>query len=92
MISLDAEIRIPGNVLFTTIDESAVLLNVQNNKYYSLDDVGAHFWRLVYEGKQLREAFEVLLTEYQVARSQLEKDILELLQQLISSNLIEIVS
>ena len=91
MLTLDATLNIPAHVLSTTVDQDAVLLNTQTNKYYALDDVGARFWALLTENNLLRDAYKMLLDEYEVSPSQLEQDLLELLTDLLENNLLEII-
>ncbi len=90
MLSLDATFSIPVHVMFTTVEQDAVLLNTLSNKYYSLNEVGARFWSLLAGGKTLREAHRVLLEEFEVESPQLEQDLLELLEQLRENGLVEI--
>jgi hypothetical protein len=91
MLTLDDTLHIPGNVSFTFVDEDAVLLNMQTNQYYLLDEVGARLWGLLRDGKSLRESYQTLLDEYEVDPAQLEQDVLELLAKLKEQGLVEIL-
>jgi hypothetical protein len=91
MLTLDDNLLIPASVSFTFVDEEAVLLNMQTNQYYLLDEVGARFWGLLRDGKSLREGFQTILEEYEVESAVLEKDMLELLEKLKEQGLVEIV-
>ena len=91
MLTLDDTINIPAVVSFTFVDEDAVLLNMHNGQYYQLDEVGARLWGLMREEKSLRESYQVLLDEYEVDSSQLEKDVLELVENLKEQGLVEII-
>ena len=91
MLTLDTTLHIPAHILSTTVDQDAVLLNTQTNKYYALDEVGARFWALLTENNLLRDAYKILLDEYEVSPSELEQDLLELLTDLLENNLVESV-
>jgi len=91
MLTLDSVLRIPAHVMFAVVEGDAVLLDTQTNKYYALDEAGARFWGLLDEGKSLREGCQVLLDEYEVETEQLEQDILELLDRLVSNGLVEVL-
>ena len=91
MLTLDVGLKIPGSVSFAFVKQDAVLLNMRTNQYYSLDEVGARFWALLQEGKLIREAYQALLEEYAVEPAQLEKDLLELLEDLRQHGLVEIL-
>jgi hypothetical protein len=89
MLTLDSALRIPRSVSFSVVGEDAFLLNTQTNKYFGLEKVGARLWELLNTGKGLRELFQILLGEYEVAPAQLEDDILELIDRLIENGLVE---
>jgi hypothetical protein len=91
MLTLDENLLIPARVSFTFVDEDAVLLNMQTNQYYLLDEVGARLWGLLRDGKSLRESYQTLLEEYEVDPAQLEQDVLELLENLKEQGLVEIL-
>ena len=91
MLTLAATLHIPAHVLFTTVEQEAVLLNTVTNKYYSLNEVGARVWNLLAAGKTLKEAHQALLEEFEVDSPQLEQDILELVQHLRENGLVEIM-
>ena len=91
MLTLDDTLHIPTIVSFTFVDEDAVLLNMQTNQYYLLDEVGARLWGLLRDGRSLRESYQTLLEEYDVESAQLEQDVLELLDNLKEQGLVEIV-
>lgn len=91
MLSLETRISIPEHVISTKVDQDAVLLNTQNNQYYTLDEVGARFWRLLTEAQALKQIHQTLLAEYDVAPDILENDLLELLAELRENDLVEVV-
>ena len=92
MVSLDSALRIPKDILFTRVDEDAVLLNTRTNQYFALSEVGARCWNLLGEGKSFRAAFETILSEYEVDARQLERDLLELVSHLMENGLVEFAS
>jgi hypothetical protein len=91
MLTLDTALRIPANVSFSVVGEDAFLLNTQTNKYYGLEKVGARLWELLNEGKSLKDAYQIILREYEVDPVQLEQDLLELVEHLREQGLVEIV-
>jgi hypothetical protein len=91
MLTLVTALHIPDYVMSTTDTEDIVLLNARTDQYYALDEVGSRLWGLLKDGKPLREIYQGLLDEYEVAPVQLEKDILELLEHLLENGLVESV-
>ncbi len=90
MLTLDTTLHVPAHVLYTTVEQDAVLLNTRTNKYYSLNEVGARFWNLLAEGKTPREVYQALLGDFEVEAPRLEQDLLELVERLLKSGLVEI--
>ena len=75
-------------VLFQEVSDEIVLLDLSSEKYFGLDEVGTRVWVLLNEGKSERQILELLVDEYEVDRETLEKDVAELLGQLIDAGLI----
>ena len=92
MLSLDTPLSLPAHVSFSVVGADAFLLNTRNSKYYLLQEVGARLWTLLVQGQTLRAAYETLLTEYNVAPADLERDLLELLSDLLENDLVELPS
>lgn len=90
MLNLDARVRVPKEVSSTTVEHGAILMNLNTGHYYALRDIGMRFWELIKDGGPLREAYRVLLDEYEVEPAQLEHDLLELLAELLKNGLVEI--
>lgn len=91
MLSLDSALRIPPNVSFSVVGEDAFLLNTQTNKYFALEKVGTRVWELLNEGKPIKEAYQILLDEYEVAPARLQADVLELVNHMMENGLVEVV-
>jgi hypothetical protein len=69
----------------------AAILNLKSGVYFGLNTVGASIWKLIQEPKTVREIREAILKEYNVDSGRCEQDILEILQELSTHGLIEIV-
>lgn len=76
--------------MFSLVEDDAFLLNTRTNQYFLLEEVGARLWYLFKKGLSLREAYERIGTEYDVAPAQLEKDLLELLAEMKENGLVEV--
>lgn len=91
MLSLDVKLQIPEYVLFTMVEQDAILLNTRSNQYFALEEVGTRLWALLSAGQGLREAYQALLAEYEVTPAELEHDLLDLLTRLKENGLVEVV-
>lgn len=65
-----------------------VLLNLDTEYYYGLDQVGVRFWQLISANPALEAAIDQLHAEYSVDRAQLEADIDQLVNVLAEAGLI----
>ncbi len=69
----------------------AAILNLKSGVYFGLNTVGASIWKLIQEPRTVKEIHEAILEEYDVEPNRCEHDVLELLQELSTQGLIEIV-
>lgn len=53
-------------IIFTELDDSVVMMDVEQGRYYELDPVGARVWALAESGPRVVEVCEALVTEYEV--------------------------
>lgn len=67
-----------------------ILLSLQTGMYYGLDQVGARIWELLQQPTRVADIRDTIAREYEVALEQCERDIFELLRQLVTEGLIEV--
>ena len=79
-------------VLFQPLGGEAVLLNLNNNRYYGLNEVGARTWQLLQEHGEVGAAVTQLLEEYEVDEATLRQDVEALVAQLIEQEMLTAVS
>lgn len=75
-------VTISPRVLFRELDGEAVLLDLQSERYYGLDDVGTRIWSLLSELGDVQVVRERLLSEYNVDGAVLERDLARLIEEL----------
>ena len=80
---------VPKEVLFQEVGGETVLLDLDSEQYFGLDEVGTRIWALLGEGRCLDDIVATLLDEYDVEREQLSADVQELLAALLDAGLIE---
>ena len=76
-------------VTYRIIDGEAVILNLDNGFYYSLNEVGTKIWQDIDKGTDLNKTLSLLKEEYQIPEKQLKGDLLTLLKDLNKEKLIE---
>ena len=70
-----ASVNVPDGVLVQELQGESVLLNVNTENYYGLDEVGARVWLVFSEAPTIADAIDTLLEEYEVERATLERDV-----------------
>lgn len=88
--NLPNKVRISDQVLFQEIEGESVLLNLKNEQYYGLNDVGTSFWHLLYNDESIENVLLNLRHEYKVDEDTLRNDILNLINELDKNGLVTI--
>lgn len=68
----------------------SVLLNLQTEEYYGLDDVGTRIWQTLTEKDSIQAAIDALVVEYKVDPEQLRQDVENLIAELLANGLVEV--
>ena len=72
------------------IEGEAILINLANGVYYSMDKVGGLIWEMIEGRHTLGEMVEAVTGRYQVNRDQAEADVQRLAEELLQENLVAI--
>lgn len=80
------------DVVFQTVGDEAVLLNMKTSLYLGLNEMGTRMWIALTEAKSIQAAFDSLLVEFDVSAEELRKDLEEFLAKLNENALIKISS
>ena len=90
MITLQTQLQPTATVLATTLStEETVLLDLQSNSYYSLNETGAHIWHGLSQGLPLGEISQQLMAHYTVTLAEADAAVLALLRELTAENLVQ---
>jgi hypothetical protein len=71
------------------LDGESVLLNLDNGRYYGLDEVGTRLYALLTAAETAEAALAAALAEYEVDEATLRADITALVERLVDEGLIE---
>lgn len=88
--SFNKRVRVPANVMFRELEGEAVILNVDTESYFGLDDVGTRFWEELTTSDSIQTAFENLEKEYEVKPDLLRRDLIDLVENLLTKGLLTI--
>lgn len=89
-ISFSDRVRVPDDVLISNLQEESVILNLDSERYYGLDDIGTRMLSVLSTADSIGAAYELLLEEYDVDGKVLRRDLLSLVEQLVAQGLINI--
>ena len=92
MLSFSDHVEMPKHVLMRVLENEAVLLNLETECYYGLDETGTRMWQVLTTAPSINSAYTELLTEFEVGAEQLRRDLSELLEKLVDKGLLRIRS
>jgi predicted PhzF superfamily epimerase YddE/YHI9 len=81
---------VASDVLWNEVEGELVLLDLNSEKYFGLDETGTAIWKAVTRAPTIEDAYQELSAIYEVEREELRADLKSLLQELIDRGLLEI--
>ena len=87
-ISFSDRVRVPDGVLISNLQEESVILNLDSERYYGLDDVGTRFLSVLNTADSIEAAYIALRDEYDVDAQSLRQDLLELVEDLVKQGIL----
>jgi hypothetical protein len=88
--TLAKRVSIPEDVMISRVEDEIVLLNLENEQYFALDDIGARVWELLSEYGSTDIVIEQVTTEYDVEPDVFRTDLEKLLSDLFNAGLVTI--
>jgi hypothetical protein len=89
-VSFSDRVKVPDDVLISNIQEESVVLNLDSERYFGLDDVGTRFLSVLTTSDSIDAAYKRLLSEYDVDGEVLRHDLIALIENLIEQGLVQI--
>ena len=74
---------VPDDVLISHLHDEAVILNLDSERYYGLDDVGTRFLSVLTTSDSIESAYDRLRDEYDIDPQVLRNDLLGLIESLL---------
>lgn len=91
MVSFTDRAAVPAHVLVRVLDRESVLLNLETEQYFGLDETGTRMWQLVTASPNIDSAYQELLAEYEVDPELLRSNLMELLSRLLDCGLLQVL-
>ncbi len=89
-MNLNQKVTFAETVFAQEVDGEMVLLDMESENYFGLDEVGTAIWQAMQEKEILKEVFDVLSEQYEVEPEMLEKDLSDFVGKLVESGLVKV--
>ena len=89
-MNLNQTIALSPDVISQEVSGETVLLDLESENYFGLDEVGTRIWQLIKETNELQLIFDTLLKEYDVSEEKLQLDLTTLLTEIEGMGLVKL--
>jgi Coenzyme PQQ synthesis protein D (PqqD) len=89
-ISFSDRVQVPEGVLISNLQDESVILNLDSERYFGLDNVGTRILTVLSNSDSIQTAYESLLAEYEVDRAVLRADLVALIESLLQQGLVQV--
>jgi len=87
-MNLNQNITLSPEVISQEVSGETVLLDLESENYFGLDEVGTRIWQLIKETNDLQAIYQTLLAEYDVSEERLQQDLDTLLGEISGLGLV----
>ena len=89
-MDLNQTITVSPDVISQEVSGETVILDLNSENYFGLDEVGTRIWQLIEEKGQLQAIYDQLLAEYEVGEEQLLDDLERLVEKIAGIGLVSL--
>ncbi|MGD9703400.1 MAG: PqqD family protein [Acidimicrobiia bacterium] len=79
---------VPSHVLSRSVGDETVLLDLHQDEYFALSQVGTRVWSLVSDGASFGSIVDAVAESYDVDRGTVEGDVRALIADLVTTGLL----
>jgi len=90
MVEFENRTVVPRHVLVRHLEGESVLLNLETERYFGLDETGTRMWQAVTAAPNIDTAYQELQNEFDVESELLRLHLAELLGRLVDNGLLQI--
>lgn len=91
-LSPRAKVRLMPNVQLQELDADLVLLDLNRETYFGLDEIGKQMLLHLEHSATIESAYQQLLTEFEVEPDQLWQDLQQFIKRMINHGLVAVTS
>jgi hypothetical protein len=84
--------RVDDNVLDTDLDEETVMMDIEQGRYYGLNEVGTRIWSDLAEPVIINDLVVRLSADFKVPTAQCQSEVIAFLESLASRGLLQVMS
>ena len=74
----------------TDFNNEKVMMDLEQGKYFALNDVGGRIWELADENNKVQDIIDILLTEYEIDEETCKNEVIRYIEELLSNGVIKI--
>jgi lipoate-protein ligase B len=89
-MELTARVRLAKDVLMQKVGDDAILLNLNTENYFTLDEIGTRIINTLQESDSLKQAVRKLVGIYDVDASKLTSDAIRLVEECEQHGLLQV--
>ena len=89
-MNLNQAIKLSPDVISQEVSGETVLLDLESENYFGLDEVGTRIWQLIKETGDLEAVYNTLLQEYEVGEERLAQDLENLVTEIAALGLVSL--
>jgi coenzyme PQQ synthesis protein D (PqqD) len=89
-MNLNQTITLSPDVISQEVSGETVLLDLNSENYFGLDEVGTRIWQLIEQTGKLQAVYDTMLAEYEVSEEQLLEDLEQLVTEVEKIGLVKL--
>lgn len=89
-VRFEARVSAPSQVVSRALEGELVLLNLETETYFGLDEVGTRMWEVLTACPSIEGAYDQLASEYAIDAATLRRDLADLVEDLVRHGLVEL--
>ena len=89
-LALTQKVSLVEDVLLQELAEESVLLNLESEEYFGLDNIGTHMLSVLRTSASIQEACDSLAQVYDAKPDKIATDLLELIDKLLKHGLVKV--
>ena len=90
-VKLPKKVSAHPSVVVQEVEDELVLLHMETEQYFSLDDVGTAMYKHLVETTSVEEAVTALIKEYDATEAKIRYDLAQLIDKLVAAQLLTVL-